>query len=380
MLRIASGIARKVEPVVHHCSQRAFSLAVLLQEHGQATSVYKLGSSKPVGSLASSEVALKFLAAPINPADINVAEGVYGNNPKLPTIGGSEGVAIIEEVGSGVKGFSKGDWVVPAKTTLGTWRQAGKADESDLLPVPNDIPIAYAATIVGNPGSAYRMLRDFVQLKKGDVIIQNAANSMVGLAVIQMAREMGVKTINIVRSDRPDVETTIRLLTNLGGDVNVTDAYLNTAEFNEIMAELPPCKLALNAVGGEVATDMARVLGAGGTMVTYGGMSKQPVTLPYELLSYRQLNMRGFWMQHWSENHSREEKVAMINDIAAQIKSKKLSFFFKMHDLDDFDFALQKSVEPYHFRKVVLNLDYPDRLKEHDARDIGDYKIFDAPV
>ena len=68
--------------------------------------------------------------------------------------------------------------------------------------MPNDIPAAYAATIMANPGSAYRMLRDFAQLKPGDVIIQNGANSMVGLAVVQMARELGLKTINIVRTDR----------------------------------------------------------------------------------------------------------------------------------------------------------------------------------
>ena len=57
------------------------------------------------------------------------------------------------------------------------------------------------------------MLRDFEKLKPGDVIIQNGANSMVGLSVIQMAREMGVKTINIVRSDRFDI--ILLLLTDL---------------------------------------------------------------------------------------------------------------------------------------------------------------------
>jgi len=66
-------------------------------------------------------------------------------------------------------------------------------------------------------------------LNPGDVIIQNGANSMVGLAVIQMARELGIKTINVVRSDRPSLTETIRLLTNLGGDINITDRYLNTA-------------------------------------------------------------------------------------------------------------------------------------------------------
>ena len=42
------------------------------------------------------------------------------------------------------------------------------------------------ATIAVNPGTAYRMLKDFVALKSGDVVIQNGANSAVGQAVIQV--------------------------------------------------------------------------------------------------------------------------------------------------------------------------------------------------
>ena len=179
---------------------------------------------------------------------------------------------------------------------------------------------------------------------------------------------------------RPEVETTIRLLSNLGGDVNITDAYLNTADFNEIISELPPCKLALNCVGGEVATNMARVLAPGGTMVTYGGMSKQPVSIPFELLAYKQLKLRGFWMAQWAATHSVADQVSMVAEIAELIRARKLSFFFRMHDLDDFPYALQKAQEPFSFRKVVLNLNYPDRMKEHDERDPEDYKIFDVRV
>lgn len=84
----------------------------------------------------------------------------------------------------------------------GTWREEAVAAESKLLKVPNDIHPAFAAVMAVNPCTAYRLLRDFVTLKPGDVIIQNGANSMVGIAVIQMAREMGVKTINVIRSDR----------------------------------------------------------------------------------------------------------------------------------------------------------------------------------
>merc|ERR1712059_63648 len=48
------------------------------------------------------------------------------------------------------------------------------------------------------------MLRDFVHLSPGDWVIQNGSNSGVGQAVIQIAKTMGVKTVNVVR-DRKDI-------------------------------------------------------------------------------------------------------------------------------------------------------------------------------
>lgn len=179
---------------------------------------------------------------------------------------------------------------------------------------------------------------------------------------------------------RPEAERQVRLLTNLGGDVNVLDDYLGSADFNEILKDLPPVKLALNCVGGPVATDLARVLAPGGTMVTYGGMSKEPLTIPHDLLAYKQLKLRGFWIANWYANHSREEASAMLYDIAGAVRDKRLSFFYRMHDLGDFDYALQKATEPFHDRKVVLDLNPPDRLKEHDSRPESDYDVFDGPT
>ena len=51
----------------------------------------------------------------------------------------------------------------------------------------------------------FRMLIDFIKLKPGDVVIQNGANSAVGQAVMQIARTMDVKTVNVVR-DREDID------------------------------------------------------------------------------------------------------------------------------------------------------------------------------
>ena len=170
------------------------------------------------------------------------------------------------------------------------------------------------------------------------------------------------------------------MLDNLGGDINIRDDWLNTHQFKEMMKEIPPIKLALNCVGGEVTTNMARVLGHGATLVTYGGMSKQPLVIPHEVLTYKGLNLRGFWMAEWYKKSNAADKSAMINDIAGLIRDKKLSLLYVLHDFDDFNYALEKALEPFAFRKVVLNMDFPDRLAEHDARNPNDYNVFQAPV
>lgn len=355
------------------------TLAVQLSKLGHPQEAYKLVNVDKVDKLAASEVSLKFLAAPINPADFNVAEGTYGTSKQLPITAGNEGVARVEKVGESVKGLKEGDWVLP-HGSIGTWTQSAKAEESKLVKISNNLPVAYAATIAVNPCTAYRLLQDFQDLKPGDVIMQNCANSMVGLAVVQMAREMGVKTINIIRSDRPEQNKVLKLLDNLGGDINITDEYLNSSNFHEMLADLPPCKLAFNGAGGDVVTNMCRAMAPGGTVVTYGGMSRQPLTIPSDLMVYKQLKLKGFWMSKWIEQHSVEERTTMLDDISQMIMKKNLSFFFEMHDLDDFNYALGKSLEPFHFRKVVLNLDYPDRLAEHDKKTADDYEMFEAPL
>lgn len=276
-------------------------------------------------------------------------------------------------------GLNKGDWVVPAGAPFGSWRQVAHAKAADVVKVPNDIPVAYAASLAINPATAYRMLEDFAQLKPGDWIIQNGANGMVGLAVLQLARERGIKTINIVREDRPDVFEALRLLDNLGGDLNWTDTFLGSASSLEILRELPGgVKLGLNCVGGETAVDMARVLNPGASLVTYGNMSKSALAVPEDLVAAKQLKLQGFWIADWFQKNSAEKKQAMLEDIAQKIREKQLTFFFEVHDFDDFAWALKKAQEPYRFRKVVLNLDYPDRMAEHDKRPESDYWIFDS--
>lgn len=179
---------------------------------------------------------------------------------------------------------------------------------------------------------------------------------------------------------RPGVQKTLQLLDNLGGDINIKDNWLNSRHFIEVLQELPPIKLGLNCVGGDVVTEMSRVMGHGGTIVTYGGMSKKPVVVPLDVLTYKNLTLKGFWMADWYRTHSKSERKKMIDDIVGMILNDKLQFQYVLHDFDDFGHALKTAMEPFNFRKVVLNMDFPDRFAEHDARPESDYEIFQSPA
>jgi trans-2-enoyl-CoA reductase len=295
------------------------------------------------------------LAAPINPADINMIEGNYGKlADTLPAIGGNEGVGIIEQVGSNVKGLKVNQRVIPAKAGFGTWRNYAVAKEDDLLAVPDNIPVEYSAVLSVNPSTAYRLLKDFADLKPGDVVVQNAANSAVGLAVIQLCKSRGIRTINIIRSPRPNQDDLVERLKLLGGDIVVTDQYANSSAMKTLISDLPKAKLGLNAVGGDSARTLARFLGDNAQLVTYGGMSRKPITLPTGPFIFNNITARGFWLTKWVENSSRSEREEMLRELNDLVARKELILFLENRKFTDFPILLETTMEPFRDRKIVM--------------------------
>src|SRR5205814_3946929 len=130
---------------------------------------------------------------------------------------------------------------------IGTWREAVTVPGNKLVAAPNEIEPEQAAMLKINPMTAWRMLHDFVKLQPGDWVIQNAANSAAGRAVIAIARELGLNTVNIVR--RAEVVEELRVQ---GGDVVLIDGEALRDNVKESTGGAP-IRLGLNAVGGDSA-------------------------------------------------------------------------------------------------------------------------------
>ena len=268
------------------------------------------------------EVVLDMLAAPINPADLNVIEGTYGDLPELPATIGNEGVGRVSSVGLGVTGLNPGQLVLPM--AFGTWCKQMIVPAGNVIPLPEGLDIFQAAMLTVNPATAWRMLHDFVKLEPGDWVVQNASNSGVGRSVIQLARALGWKTLNVVR--RAEL---VEELTAAGGTAVVTEECDLRKELKTLCGGARP-KLALNAVGGPSALNIANALAPGGTMITFGAMSKQPLKIPNGLLIFKGLKFGGFWLNRWRKNAGRAVLQETYSALAAHLKAGTL--FTPVHE------------------------------------------------
>jgi mitochondrial enoyl-[acyl-carrier protein] reductase / trans-2-enoyl-CoA reductase len=165
-----------------------------------------------------------------------------------------------------------------------------------------------------NPMTAWRLLHDYVNLARGDWLIQNAANSAAGRAVIQIARELGYKTVNVVRRSE-----LIGELRAEGGDVVLVDNENLRHEVEDAIGG-PPIRLGLNAVGGESALRLANCLAQGSTLVTYGAMSLQPLKIPNGLLIFKDLRFRGIWINKWYDNATPAQRMEAFQHLFEMAK------------------------------------------------------------
>lgn len=258
--------------------------------------------------------------------------------------------------------------MIPALPGFGTWRKYAVCDEEDVDPIgslEDNIPLELAATISVNPCTAYRMLHDFTTLKAGDLIVQNGANSSVGMAVIQLAKHMGVHTLNVVR-DRPNLAELTARLEGLGATVVITEETLaNPRLMEDVLAKLPGATkgqtrqpiLGFNCVGGSSAADIARLLRDGSSMVTYGGMSRKPVCVPTGRLIFNDISLRGFWLSRWTETHGKVERRVMIKELMNLIREKEFKTIAQLVPFQDFEQALALAKQGFKDKKIVLR--YP---------------------
>ena len=196
-------------------------------------------------------------------AEQQMRRGKYYDQPPFPFVPGYDLVGVVERLAepSGVHVGQR----VAALTKVGGWADRVVLDSDDLVPVPEGVDPAEAETVVVNGVTAWRMLHRSARARAGDTIVVLGAAGGVGTTLVQLARHADIRVIGTAG---PAQQDRLRELRAIPID------YRN-ADVPARVRELAPDGVAavFDHVGGPGIVDSWRMLGRGGTLVSYGTAS-----------------------------------------------------------------------------------------------------------
>jgi NADPH:quinone reductase-like Zn-dependent oxidoreductase len=301
-----------------------------------------------VGEPAANEIVFEILAFPINPADLSFMTGRYASQPPLPATPGAESIGRVVKVGSGVSDLKPGDRIISLLRENWTQRRRIPADQA--IKVRADIALAQAAMLRINPPTALLLLEDIVDLQPGDWIVQNGANSAVGKILIGLARERGIRTVNVVRR-----RELVAPLKALGGDAVVVDDGTDLAGRVRTAANGEPVRLAIDCVGGQATRKLVDAVCDGGTVCVYGGLAGEDSAAPTHALVFRGVTVTGFMLGRFLMKRNRAQITAIYDLLAQRIADGRINVpVEKIYPIEDIAQALKHSEDYGRDGKILV--------------------------
>lgn len=264
------------------------------------------------------QVLVRVRARPVNPSDVLTVRGLYGALPALPATPGLEGMGEVAALGEGVARLREGQRVIPLGVA-GTWAEYVVAPAAQLVPVPDAVSDQTAAQFVVNPLTAWIMTVDELALRPGEWLIQTAAGSTLGRVVLQIAKQRGFRTINVVRRREQAEE-----LLALGADACVSTDEEDLAERVKEIAGREGVTKAIDAVGGETGAAVMRALGRGGVMLVYGLLSGMPTPVDGGRMIFTTTTLRGFWLGEWFRSAAPERQQATVGEMLRAMATQEI--------------------------------------------------------
>lgn len=280
---------------------------------------------EPSPSPGKGEALVNLTVRPVHSGDILMVTGTHDPVQRpVPPEGftpGCEGTGIIEAVGPGVDpslGLVPGARV--CFCAIGTWRDKIVLPADALMLVPPDVDDDLAAQLSVNPITALLLTREILKIAENrpgvlrlsavetvlsepdearddaGIVLLSAAGSIVAKLMAAMLREKGFTPLGMVRSQATaDVVSAANGITVVATDrPDWQDQIRAAAGGRTIFA-------ALDSVGGEIGNAMLKLLSPGGTLISYGALSGEPLVVQQAHLWMEGKKVRGFGMIHWTQ-------------------------------------------------------------------------------
>lgn len=179
---------------------------------------------------------------------------------RTPAIPGHELAGVVTEIGYGTTGISLGQRVFGLTDWYrdGTLAEYVAVEARNLAPLPGDVDFPVGASLPISGLTAWQGLFNLGRLRAGQSVIAHGAGGAVGSIVTQLAREFGAYVIGTGRA--ADRQKVIDFGANEFVDLD-----------NDELKDVGSVDLVFDVIGGDIQKQSARLVRAGGTLVTVVG-------------------------------------------------------------------------------------------------------------
>ena len=272
--------------------------------------VLKFEANVPIPKPGNSEVLIRVHAVGINPVETYIRAGTYARKPKLPFIPGNDCAGVVEDVGSEVTSFKKGDRVFTSSSITGTYAEYTVSLATSIHPLHNDLSYVQGASLPTPYRTAYRALYQRGCGKPGETVLIHGASGGVGVAAVQFARASGMRVIGTAGTDKG-----VELVKQAGA--NEVYNHRNSGYLEEIKAATEECGIDLiveNASHINLGRDLP-LLARRGRVVIVG--NRGPIEInPRDLMS-REAIVSGVLLFGATQEEMREIDAAIQGGMAA---------------------------------------------------------------
>jgi NADPH:quinone reductase-like Zn-dependent oxidoreductase len=209
--------------------------------------------------LKPNEIAIRVLAASVNPVDFKIRSGNYPSvkEDQLPKVLGRDVAGIVERVGADIRKFKVGSKVYAMLgRSRGGYAEFVMATEGEAVRMPADLDFVAAAAVPLAAITAWQGLFDHGQLKAGQRVLIHGGAGGVGHFAIQFAKAKGAWVATTVGPDD------IRLAHELGADLIID---YKKDRFEDMVKDID---LVYDLIGGDTQKRSWAVLKNGGAMIS----------------------------------------------------------------------------------------------------------------
>lgn len=303
---------------------------------------------RPVPEPGEGQVRLRVVLSPIHNHDLWTVRGTYGFTPELPAASGTEALGVVDALGAGVENLAVGQRVATGGT-FGAWAEYIVTNAAGLIPIPDGLPDETAAQLVSMPFSAITLL-DFLAVKEGDWIVQNAANGAVGRMLAQLASARGVNVVGLVRRTAGITE-----LHEQGIDRIVATDQADWKAQVEALTGGAPVVAGVDSVGGASAGQVLSLLAEGATLVAFGAMDSPIMEIASSDVIFKQATVKGFWGSKVIPALDPTTRGALFGELFQRLSDGTLTLpVAGVFDAADIRDAVQASNTPGRVGKVLL--------------------------